>query len=58
MRPFIKYLKKKNLRFNHARVGDSRIEYFRLDQFDKLLTTHADEIEANEDFKSIVKQVR
>ena len=44
MRPFAKFLKSKDLRFNHARVGESRIEYFRLDDFDKILTTHASDI--------------
>ncbi len=33
MRPFVNFLKNKDLRFNHARVGNSRLEYFRIDEF-------------------------
>ena len=57
MSPFVKFLKSKQLRFHHARVGESRIEYFRLDEFEKLLTTYANDIEANENYRNMAKRV-
>ena len=34
--PLVMFLKKEGLRFEYARVGQNRIEYFRLDDFNKL----------------------
>ena len=31
VRPLVNFLRKNNLKFNHAQVGHERIEYFRLD---------------------------
>ena len=36
MMPLVKLLKKENLPFKYARVGPNRVEYFRLDDFNKL----------------------
>lgn len=36
-------------------MGNVRIEYFRLDEIDKLLETHKDEIAKNEEFNNLVK---
>lgn len=44
MRPFVNFLKKKDLPFNHARVGDSRIEYFRTDEFEKIIASNTNDI--------------
>lgn len=40
MMPLVKYLKKEGLPFKYARVGANRIEYFRLDDYTKLITTN------------------
>jgi hypothetical protein len=36
MMPLVKLLKKESLPFKYARVGPNRVEYFRLDDFNKL----------------------
>jgi hypothetical protein len=37
VRPLVKFLRKNNLRFSHAQVGSERVEFFRLDDFEKLV---------------------
>jgi hypothetical protein len=37
MKPLLKFLKAKKLKFSHAAVGSSRVEYFRLDEYNKIL---------------------
>lgn len=45
--PLVKFLKKEGLPFKYARVGPNRIEYFRLDDFNRLKEACKDKIEAN-----------
>ncbi len=34
--PLVRFLKKEGLEFKHARVGNNRIEFFRLDELSKV----------------------
>lgn len=40
----VKFLRRHKLPFNNAHVGSERVEYFRLDDFDKLLKDKAEEL--------------
>mgnify|MGYP000563151845 CR=1 FL=1 len=37
VKPLVDFLRKNKLRFNHAQVGNERVEYFRIDEFDKII---------------------
>lgn len=37
VKPLVSFLRKNQLRFSNAHVGQERIEYFRIDEFEKLL---------------------
>jgi len=37
VRPLVHFLRKNKLRFSHAQVGSERVEFFRLDDFEKLI---------------------
>lgn len=41
--PVYKLLKKKKLKFKHARVGDSPVEYCRIDELEKVVNDHHDQ---------------
>ena len=45
--PLVIFLKKEGLRFEYARVSQNRIEYFRLDDFNKFKDNKASVIEKN-----------
>lgn len=53
--PLVHFLRKHKLRFNHAQVANERIEYFRLDEFDKLVESKRAEIDANPQLADLVR---
>ena len=40
MLPIVRFLKKKELKFNHASIGQTRVEYFRLDEYQAIIKKH------------------
>ena len=55
MRPLVEFLKKHHLKFNHAQVGQVSVEYFRLDDLDRLIEEHSSEIEREQQLAGIVR---
>jgi hypothetical protein len=55
VKPLVDFLRSSNIRFSHAQVGNERVEYFRLDEFDKLLKEKAETIEKNEELSKLAK---
>ena len=56
VRPMVKFLRKHKLPFNNAHVGNQRVQYFRLDDFDKLLKDNAEELQKNEELSKLTKK--
>lgn len=56
--PLVMFLKKEGLRFEYARVGQNRIEYFRLDDFNKLKDNKGQKISKNEEISKLIEHIR
>lgn len=55
IRPLVDFLRSKQLKFSHAQVGNERVEYFRLDEFEKLVEAHREHINAHEKLCALVR---
>ncbi len=56
MMPLVKLLKKEKLPFKYARVGANRIEYFRLDDFNKLKDSLKEQSHLSEELKQLLEK--
>ena len=57
MMPFIRFLKRRGLKFKHANVKNMRVEYFRLDMFHELIEAHEEEIKADKKLSSLLETI-
>jgi hypothetical protein len=55
IKPLVDFLRSKQLKFSHAQVGNERVEYFRLDEFDKIVDSHREYINGHEKLGALVK---
>ena len=56
--PLVQFLKKEGLEFRYARVGKGSIEFFRIDEYNKLKELKKDKIDANEKIKELFNEVK
>lgn len=55
--PLVKFLKKNGLIFKYARVGQNRIQYFRLDQYNKFKEANKQIIDKNAKIRELFQEL-
>ena len=57
MLPLVKFLKRAGLKFKHARVMNSHIEYFRVDELNALVEAKREQLESNATLAEALKNL-